>query len=64
MIPAKSRRNPTKSEKLARIRPNPTNPLLRRHVPDQICSSPTSLGPKKIKKKERERKKKKKKKGG
>jgi hypothetical protein len=57
VIPTKSRRNPAKSEKLAGIRRNPVNLLLRRHVPGQICSSLTSLGPKKIRKKRREKKK-------
>jgi hypothetical protein len=57
VIPTRSRRNPAKSEKLAGIRRNPVNPLLRRHVLGQICSSLTSLGPKKIRKK-REKKKK------
>ena len=32
------------------------NPLLRRHVPGQIYSSPTSLGPKKIRKREEKKK--------
>ena len=51
MIPAKSSRNLAKSRKLVRIWRNPANPLLQRHVPVQICSSSTSLGPKKIIKK-------------
>jgi hypothetical protein len=62
VIPAKSRRNSPKYEKLAgipQIRRNPANPLLPRHVLGQICSSSTSLGPKKIRKK-REKKNKKK----
>ena len=44
------------SHEFAGIRRNPVNPLLRRHVPGQIYSSPTSLGPKKIKKRERKKK--------
>jgi hypothetical protein len=44
------------SHEITGIRRNPANPLLRRHVPDQICSSPMILGLKKIKK-EREKKK-------
>ena len=58
-ILAKSRRIPAKSEKMAgipRIRRNPVNPLLWRHVPGQIYSSLTSLGPKKIKKREEKKK--------
>ena len=38
------------------IRRNPVNPLLRRHVPGQIYSSPTSLGPKKRGKREEKKK--------
>jgi hypothetical protein len=56
VIPAKSHRNLAKSEKLAkipRIQWNPANPLLRHHVPGQICSFPMSLGPKKIRKKKK-----------
>ena len=56
-IPARSRRIPAKSEKMAGIPRNPVNPLLRRHVSGQIYSSPTSLGPKKIRKRERKKKK-------
>jgi hypothetical protein len=40
------------SHEIVRIQQNPANPLLRHHVPGQICSSPTSLSPKKIRKKE------------
>ena len=57
VIPAKSRRIPAKSEKMAGIQRNPVNPLLRRQVSGQICSFPTSLGPKKIRNREREKKK-------
>ena len=61
VIPTRSRQIPAKSEKMAgipRIRRNPVNPLLRRHVPSQICSFPTSLGPKKIRNREKKKKKK------
>ena len=44
------------SHEFARIRRNPVNPLLWRHVPGQIYSSPTSLGPKRIRKRERKKK--------
>ena len=45
------------SHEFAGIRRNPVNPLLRCHVLGQIYSSPTSLGPKKIRKRERKKKK-------
>ena len=45
------------SHEFAGIRQNPVNPLLQRHVPGQIYSSPPSLGPKKIRKRERKKKK-------
>ena len=44
------------SHEFAEIRWNPVNPLLWRHVPGQICSFPTSLGPKKIRNRERKKK--------
>jgi hypothetical protein len=44
------------TRRILKIGRNPANPLLRQHVPGQICSSPTILGPKKIRK-EREKKK-------
>jgi hypothetical protein len=56
VILEKSRWNPAKFEKLARIWRNPANPLLQRHVLGQICSSSTSLGPKKIRKKRKKKK--------
>jgi hypothetical protein len=52
-------KNSSEFHEFAGIRRNPVNPFLRHPIPSQICSFPTILGTKKIRK-EREKKKKKK----